>query len=105
MDWGNCVMREVTAGADGQVTAIAGELHLEGDFKKTKLKLTWLADVPDVVPLRIVTLGYLITKAKVRTRRLPCVRVQSLYTDWAGLFLWCGVVTGAWGAVGGGGQL
>lgn len=65
MDWGNCIMREVTKGADGKVAAIKGDLHLEGDFKKTKLKLTWLADVPDVVPLRLVTLGDLITKAKV----------------------------------------
>lgn len=71
MDWGNCIMRSVETGAGAAVTAIAGELHLQGDFKKTKLKLTWLADVPDVVPLRLVTLGYLITKAKVR---LPAAR-------------------------------
>lgn len=73
MDWGNCIMREVEAGPDGAVTAITGELHLEGDFKKTKLKLTWLADVPDVVPLRLVSLGYLITKAKVRPAPWLCL--------------------------------
>ena len=65
MDWGNCIMREVAKGPDGRVTGITAALHLEGDFKKTKLKLTWLADVPDLVPLRLVTLGDLITKAKV----------------------------------------
>ena len=78
MDWGNCIMREVEAGPDGTVTAITGELHLEGDFKKTKLKLTWLADVPDVVPLRLVSLGYLITKAKVRRRPLVVPLLRSV---------------------------
>ena len=68
MDWGNCIMHEVAKGADGRVTGVAAALHLEGDFKKTKLKLTWLADVADLVPLRVVTLGDLITKAKVRHR-------------------------------------
>jgi glutamyl-tRNA synthetase len=66
MDWGNCIMHDVTKGADGKVTGIKASLHLQGDFKKTKLKLTWLSDVPDLVPLRLVTLGDLITKAKVR---------------------------------------
>lgn len=65
MDWGNCIIRGITKGADGTVEALAGELHLEGDFKKTKLKLTWLAHVPELVPLRLVELGHLMTKAKV----------------------------------------
>lgn len=44
---------------------MTAQLHLEGDFKKTKLKLTWLADVDSLVPLRLVDHGFLITKKKV----------------------------------------
>jgi glutamyl-tRNA synthetase len=71
MDWGNCILKAVHKDSSGKVTGIDGELHLEGDFKKTRLKLTWLCDVPDLVPLRVVDLGHLITKAKVRSTR-PC---------------------------------
>ena len=41
-----------------------GELHLAGDVKKTKKKLTWLADTPDLVKVELVDLDYLITKDK-----------------------------------------
>ena len=34
-------------------------------MKKTKLKLTWLADIPELVPLTLVDFDYLITKKKV----------------------------------------
>ena len=68
MDWGNCILRKIHKDANGVITSIDGDLHLEGDFKKTKLKLTWLADVPDVVPLCLVHLDHLITKAKVSLR-------------------------------------
>jgi glutamyl-tRNA synthetase len=69
MDWGNCIMTKVHKGSDGEITAIDGTLHLDGDFKKTRLKLTWLSDVTDLVPLRIVDLGLLITKPKVHISR------------------------------------
>jgi glutamyl-tRNA synthetase len=60
-----CCVQSVTKGPDGQVTGLAGQLHLEGDFKKTRLKLTWLADVPELVPLTLTDFDYLITKKKV----------------------------------------
>lgn len=60
-----CVMQSVTKDAAGQVTGVSAELNLAGDFKKTKLKLTWLADVPDLVPLTLTEFDYLITKKKV----------------------------------------
>jgi glutamyl-tRNA synthetase len=59
-------LQGVTKDATGQVTGVTAELHLAGDFKKTKLKLTWLADVPDLVPLTLTEFDYLITKKKVR---------------------------------------
>lgn len=65
MDWGNAFIRTITKDASGNVTSISAELHLEGDFKKTKLKLTWLADSDELVPLQLVDFDYLITKWKV----------------------------------------
>lgn len=58
-------LQGVTKDAAGQVTGVTAELHLAGDFKKTKLKLTWLADVPELVPLTLTEFDYLITKKKV----------------------------------------
>ncbi len=54
----------------GLVTALGGKLNLEGDVKKTRLKLTWLAAVPqcEVVPLQLLDFDHLITKRKVSER-------------------------------------
>lgn len=46
MHWGNCIFEKVEKDADGKVKAIRGKLHLEGDFKKTKKKLNWVAVLP-----------------------------------------------------------
>lgn len=43
----------------------AAELHLEGDFKKTRLKLTWLAASADAPALELAYFGYLLTKRKL----------------------------------------
>jgi hypothetical protein len=56
--------QKIVKSADGTITALEGELNPTGDFKKTKLKLTWLADIPDVVDLQLQDFGYLITKPK-----------------------------------------
>ncbi|CAI5497800.1 unnamed protein product [Closterium sp. Naga37s-1] len=81
MDWGNAIVQRKTmreggegeGGAkegggegEGEVEAMEGVLHLEGSVKTTKLKLTWLADSDELVPLTLVELDYLITKKKVR---------------------------------------
>ena len=50
MDWGNCYIRTITRDASGAVTALTGELHLEGNVKDTKYKLTWLPQIPVRVP-------------------------------------------------------
>ncbi|PNW76392.1 hypothetical protein CHLRE_11g467547v5 [Chlamydomonas reinhardtii] len=68
MSWGNAVITAVTRdAATGAVTALAGKLNLAGDVKKTKLKLTWLAAVPEceTVELSLLDFDYLITKKKV----------------------------------------
>eukprot|EP00879_Flechtneria_rotunda_P015508 GHRR01016219.1.p2 GENE.GHRR01016219.1~~GHRR01016219.1.p2 ORF type:complete len:134 (+),score=64.23 GHRR01016219.1:247-648(+) len=65
MDWGNAIIKSVSKGADGKVTGVLAVINLAGDVKKTKLKLTWLADVPELVPLTLADFDYLITKKKV----------------------------------------
>ncbi len=47
------------------MSRLEGRLHLDGDVKKTKLKLTWLADIFDLVPLRLVDFDHLISKKKL----------------------------------------
>lgn len=68
MDWGNAFVRSKTVDADGAVTAIEIDLNLDGDFRKTKKKITWLAQPTAEHPLVDVTLldyDYLITKKKL----------------------------------------
>lgn len=65
MDWGNAIVKEIKKGENGNVTELVGVLHLEGSVKTTKLKLTWLPDTNELVPLTLVEFGYLITKKKL----------------------------------------
>lgn len=68
MDWGNAIVRSKTVDDNGVVTAVEMDLHLEGDFRKTKKKITWLARPTAEYPLVDVTLldyDYLITKKKL----------------------------------------
>ncbi|KAL3695636.1 hypothetical protein R1sor_009712 [Riccia sorocarpa] len=65
MDWGNAIVQNVERDTEGKVLSLTGVLHLEGSVKTTKLKLTWLPEIPDLVPLSLVELDYLITKKKL----------------------------------------
>ncbi|KIJ69105.1 hypothetical protein HYDPIDRAFT_179001 [Hydnomerulius pinastri MD-312] len=68
MDWGNAFVRSKTIGANGEVTSLTMDLNLDGDFRKTKKKITWLAQPTDTYPMVDVTLldyDYLITKKKL----------------------------------------
>jgi glutamyl-tRNA synthetase len=68
MDWGNAIVRHKEIDSSGTVTALSMELHLEGDFKKTTKKITWLAQPTTAHPLVDATLidhDYLITKKKL----------------------------------------
>ncbi|KAJ2434954.1 glutamate--tRNA ligase, partial [Coemansia sp. RSA 2424] len=68
MDWGNAIVERIerATGAD-IVTALHLRLHLEGDVKATKKKITWLGQHPDVHPVEALLLDYdyLITKKKI----------------------------------------
>lgn len=59
MDWGNVIITKKDA------NSITAKLHLEGDFKKTKHKVTWLADTEDQVPVDLVDFDHLISKDKL----------------------------------------
>lgn len=68
MDWGNAIVRSKSLDSSGKVVSIEMDLHLEGDFKKTEKKITWLAQPSSEHPLIPVTLldyDYLITKKKL----------------------------------------
>lgn len=65
MDWGNAIFDKVNRDDAGIVTSIEGRLHLEGDFKKTEKKLTWLADTEDATPVELVDFDHLINKDKI----------------------------------------
>jgi glutamyl-tRNA synthetase len=68
MDWGNAIVKEIKT-ENGMITQLIGELHLEGSVKSTKLKLTWLPDIEDLVSLSLVEFDYLINKKKVRQNK------------------------------------
>ncbi|QSL64938.1 hypothetical protein MERGE_002242 [Pneumocystis wakefieldiae] len=47
------------------IDSIEMELHLEGDFKTTEKKITWLADLPYLIDAELVDFDYLIIKDKL----------------------------------------
>jgi len=65
MSWGNAIVKTVVRADSGAVVRLEGALHLAGDVKKTKKKLTWLADTPDLVDVTLVDLDFIIKKEKV----------------------------------------
>ncbi|KAI5807117.1 tRNA synthetases class I, catalytic domain-containing protein [Geopyxis carbonaria] len=66
MDWGNAfVTKIVRPDPAGDVTSLELKLHLEGDFKKTEKKVTWLAKDQNLVDVELVDFDYLITKDKL----------------------------------------
>lgn len=65
MDWGNAIIEKINKNANGDIVDVSARLHLEGDFKKTEKKLTWLPDVNDLVKVTLVEFDHLITKKKL----------------------------------------
>ena len=68
MDWGNAIVRTKTAGESGEIVSVVMELHLEGDFRKTKKKITWLAAPTEshcLIDIRLLDYDYLINKKKL----------------------------------------
>ncbi|KAH6780751.1 Glutamyl/glutaminyl-tRNA synthetase [Perilla frutescens var. hirtella] len=82
-DWGNAIVKEIKKDENGIITQLVGVLHLEGNVKKTKLKLTWLPDANELVRLTLVDFDYLITKKKLEEDEdfvdvvNPCTRTEA----------------------------
>jgi len=65
MDWGNAIITKITKVND-RVTGVRARLHLEGDFKLTKLRLTWLPATPQtLVEVSLIEYDTLITIPKI----------------------------------------
>ncbi|KAK2952806.1 putative Glutamate--tRNA ligase [Blattamonas nauphoetae] len=66
MGWGNVIVDTIAKEGD-KVKAITAHLHLEGDFKKTALKLTWLAynDPASLHVAKMMCFDNMLTKAKL----------------------------------------
>lgn len=69
MNWGNAFVRKISTSINPlnrDVTGLELELHLQGDFKKTKQKITWLSTQgQELIPVELVDFDYLITKDKL----------------------------------------
>ena len=65
MDWGNCIIESVEKDGD-KVKKVNAKLNLEGDFRTTKKKITWLADSPaDLLKVTLVECHPLLSKPKL----------------------------------------
>ncbi len=63
MNWGNVIVRKLHKTEAGVATELQLELHLEGDFRKTEKKVTWLAaEGSTLVDAELWDFGYLLTK-------------------------------------------
>ncbi|KAJ2842724.1 glutamate--tRNA ligase, partial [Coemansia erecta] len=67
MDWGNAIVKQVERTPEGIVTNVQLSLHLQGDVKATKKKITWLGQSSEMHPVEalLVDYDYLITKKKL----------------------------------------
>lgn len=69
MNWGNAIVRKISTSLNPlsrDVTGLELELHLQGDVKKTKQKITWLSTQgQELIPVELVDFDYLITKDKL----------------------------------------
>ena len=70
MNWGNAIVRSISHSLNPLnrklVTGLDLELHLQGDVKTTKQKITWLAtEGQELIPVDLVDFDYLITKDKL----------------------------------------
>jgi glutamyl-tRNA synthetase len=85
MDWGNVIVKSISP------DLITVDANLDGDFKKTKKKITWLSRVPPVsdpkqtlVNVKLVDYDFLIVKKKLEEGDdvKDFVNHNSVFTVW-----------------------
>lgn len=64
MSWGNAFVRTVDHDGD-LVSRLELELHLEGDFKKTEKKVTWLSKHQKIIDVILIEYDYLLKEDKL----------------------------------------
>ncbi|WFD34858.1 glutamate--tRNA ligase [Malassezia cuniculi] len=87
MDWGNAYIRKKHVGSNG-VERLELEAHLDGDFKQTKKKVTWIAAESAenrLTPVTLLDFDYLITKKKLEEedKFTDFLTPQSIFTTQA----------------------
>ncbi|CAH1756766.1 414_t:CDS:10 [Entrophospora sp. SA101] len=79
MDWGNAIVKSIIKLPENpdKINSLEVKLHLEGDFKKTKKKITWLSDFSSTqkpethdnyqhnVEIELIDYDYLINRRKL----------------------------------------
>ncbi len=66
MDWGNVIFDGPVQSDSGLIIGMEARMNLNGDFKKTEKKITWLSPDPNpLVQLTLYDYDYLITKKKL----------------------------------------
>ena len=72
MNWGNAIVRKISHSlnlnplSSANVSSLELDLNLQGDFKSTSKKVTWLsAEGQELIPCELVDFDYLITKDKI----------------------------------------
>eukprot|EP01112_Ceratiomyxa_fruticulosa_P015787 TRINITY_DN4697_c0_g1_i1.p1 TRINITY_DN4697_c0_g1~~TRINITY_DN4697_c0_g1_i1.p1 ORF type:complete len:746 (-),score=182.79 TRINITY_DN4697_c0_g1_i1:94-2331(-) len=84
IDWGNVIVKKLVKNGD-QVTSVEAELHLAGDPKTTKKRLTWIGltnnQADDTVTVVLREYDFLITKPKLEEddELEPFVNKNSLF--------------------------
>jgi len=64
MDWGNAIIEKKIL-ENGKIVKMTGKLHLEGNFKTTKMKINWLPKSNDLSKVSLFDYDHLITKSKL----------------------------------------
>lgn len=71
MNWGNAIVRrishalnplDVLPGRQQKVTHLELELHLQGNFKTTEKKVTWLSTDQELIPVKLYDFDHILTK-------------------------------------------
>ncbi|KKY15884.1 putative glutamyl-trna synthetase [Phaeomoniella chlamydospora] len=69
MNWGNAIVRSKCKSINplhlGDITEMELELHLQGDFKTTEKKITWLSADQEIIPVTLVDFDFLLSKDKL----------------------------------------